>query len=159
MYVIVFVQNQRQFGSNVNVFRLFLFFKLFWFYEGRKVVFSDKVEDIDVYNVFFKVKVQDVVVVLGGSKLSKWQFFFVVEFNLIVDNDFFSLGDSDDEREVKDKKEIKLEDSERLRQVMVDVMVDSLVDDKIKVGSGSKQVYGVGMIRQFGVGKLGSWKV
>ncbi|KAK4678578.1 ubiquitin-binding protein cue5 [Podospora pseudoanserina] len=132
------VQNQRQFGSNANVFRPPPPSKSPRSHEGRKVAFSDKVEDIDAYNASPKVKAQDAAAAPGGSKPSKWQPLSAVEPNPIVDNDPFSLGDSEDEREVKDKKEIKLEDSERLRQATADAMADSLVDDKTKAGSGSK---------------------
>ncbi|KAK0674706.1 hypothetical protein QBC41DRAFT_213084 [Cercophora samala] len=131
------VQNQRQFGSNPNVFRPPPPSKSPRSHEGRKVAFSDKVEDIDAYSASPKVKPQDATAP-GGSKPSKWQPLSAVEPNPIADNDPFSLGDSDDEREVKDKKEIKLEDSERLRQATADAMADSLVDDKTKPGSGSK---------------------
>lgn len=59
----------------------------------------------------------------------------------IAENDPFSLGDSEDERDAasgaKDKRsgstgggEIKMEDSERLRQAAAEAMADSLVDDK-----------------------------
>ena len=55
----------------------------------------------------------------------------------IADNDPFSLGDSDDEGDVRTHKsagsrEIKLEDAERLRQATADAMADSLVEDKDK---------------------------
>jgi hypothetical protein len=57
-----------------------------------------------------------------------------------VENDPFSLGDSDDERELKDKTSgggIKMEDTERLKQATADAMADSLVDDKSKGDGGS----------------------
>jgi hypothetical protein len=38
---------------------------------------------------------------------------------------------------VKDKREIKMEDTERLKQATADAMADSLVEDKSKGGSGS----------------------
>jgi hypothetical protein len=63
-----------------------------------------------------------------------------VDPNPIAENDPFSLGDSDDERDLKDKtgsKEIKMEDTERLRQATADAMADSLVEDKAK-GESSK---------------------
>jgi hypothetical protein len=70
-----------------------------------------------------------------------------------VDNDPFSLGDSDDERETRDRttgsREIKLEDTERLKQATADAMADSLVGDGGKVGpkeggSGSGSGAGAG---------------
>jgi hypothetical protein len=77
----------------------------------------------------------------GTAKASKWQPLSPVDPNPIVENDPFSLGDSDDEREMKDKtsgsREIKMEDTERLKQATADAMADSLVEDKSKGGSGS----------------------
>lgn len=65
-----------------------------------------------------------------------------------MENDPFSLGDSDDEREIKDKppssssgsREIKMEDTERLKQATADAMADSLVEDtagKAETGAGA----------------------
>lgn len=60
-----------------------------------------------------------------------------------MENDPFSLGDSDDEREAggshrtTGSREIKMEDAERLRQATADAMAESLVDeDKVKAGKG-----------------------
>lgn len=75
-----------------------------------------------------------------AGKASKWQPLSTVEPSPIAENDPFSLGDSDDEREVKDKKDtIKLDDKEDvLRKATADAMADSLVDDKKAGGSGAK---------------------
>ncbi len=43
----------------------------------------------------------------AANKSSKWQPLSTVEPEPITDNDPFSLGDSDDEKEIKDTKETK----------------------------------------------------
>jgi hypothetical protein len=68
----------------------------------------------------------------SGGKPSKWQPLSTVDPSPIADHDPFSLGDSEDEKDAKDKppKEIKMEDSERLRKAAAEAMADSLVDPK-----------------------------
>ncbi|KAK4228481.1 hypothetical protein QBC38DRAFT_508935 [Podospora fimiseda] len=127
------LQNQRTFNSNPNVFRPPPPSKSPKPSDGRRVAFSDRVEDIDAYSASPKVKPSDAAgTQTSATKSSKWQPLSAVEPSPIAENDPFSLGDSDDEREVKDKKEIKLEDTERLRQATADAMADSLVEDKSK---------------------------
>lgn len=104
--------------------------------------FRDTVEDIDAYNASPKLPPKDNAVPGPGgtAKASKWQPLSSVDPNPIVENDPFSLGDSDDEREVKDKNSgggIKMEDTERLKQATADAMADSLVEDKSKAESGN----------------------
>jgi hypothetical protein len=126
--------------------------------DGRHVSFRDTVEDIDAYNASPKIPPKDsaspgaVPGPGGAAKASKWQPLSSVDPNPIVENDPFSLGDSDDEREIRDKtttttaggsKEIKMEDTERLKQATADAMADSLVEDKSKgegggAGGGAK---------------------
>ncbi|KAK3989832.1 hypothetical protein QBC44DRAFT_78566 [Cladorrhinum sp. PSN332] len=131
--------NQRTFNSNPNVFRPPPPSKSPKPSDGRRVAFSDRVEDIDAYNSSPKVKPSDAAgAQTSAAKPSKWQPLSAVEPSPIAENDPFSLGDSDDEREVKDKKEIKLEDTERLRQATADAMADSLIEDKSKASSASK---------------------
>lgn len=97
--------------------------------DGRKVAFRDGADD--VYGASPKLSAED-----SGSKTkaSKWQPLSTVDPNPINDNDPFSLGDSEDERDAKDKsggaKEIKLDDNERLKQAAAEAMADSLVDSK-----------------------------
>ena len=133
------VQNQRGFSSNPNVFRPPPPSKSPK-PNDRRVAFSDKVEDIDAYDASPKAEAKDAAAAPGSTgKPSKWQPLSSVEPSPIVEDDPFTLGDSDDERETRDKKEIKLEDTERLRQATADAMADSLVDDKPKTtGSGAK---------------------
>ncbi len=141
------VQQQRPFGSNPNLFKPPPPSKSPK-PDGRRVSFRDTVEDIDAYSASPKVPPKDAAPPstgggAGGTKASKWQPLSPVDPNPIVENDPFSLGDSDDEREVKDKassgggKEIKMEDTERLKQATADAMADSLVDDKSKGDGGS----------------------
>ncbi|KAK3314967.1 hypothetical protein B0H66DRAFT_583716 [Apodospora peruviana] len=99
--------------------------------DGRRVAFSENVEDIDAYNASPKLPPKDTPTSgTGGGRASKWQPLSAVEPSPIAENDPFSLGDSEDERDVKDKKEIKGDDAERLRKATADAMADSLVDDK-----------------------------
>lgn len=95
-------------------------------------------EDIDAYNASPKLPPKDVPA--SSGKASKWQPLSTVDPSPIAENDPFSLGDSDDERDIKDKKDIKLDDKDdALRKATADAMADSLVDDKSKAGgAGSK---------------------
>ncbi|KAK4157464.1 hypothetical protein C8A00DRAFT_40178 [Chaetomidium leptoderma] len=135
------VQAQRAFGSNPNLFKPPPPSKSPRPGEGRKVSFRDTVEDIDAYNASPKTPPKDISApgAGGAAKASKWQPLSSVDPNPIVENDPFSLGDSDDEREIKDKaagsKEIKMEDTERLKQATADAMADSLVADKENKGA------------------------
>ncbi|KAK3683509.1 hypothetical protein B0T22DRAFT_384542 [Podospora appendiculata] len=116
--------------------------------DGRRVAFSETVEDIDAYNASPKMAPKDAPTVAPGSagKASKWQPLSAVEPSPIAENDPFSLGDSDDEREFKDHKvaapavtgkDSKTEEDAELRKATADAMADSLVDDKAKVGASS----------------------
>ncbi|KAK3344014.1 hypothetical protein B0T25DRAFT_314588 [Lasiosphaeria hispida] len=101
--------------------------------DGRRVAFAESVEDIeDAYNASPKLPPKDSVGSVNTGRASKWQPLSAVEPSPIAENDPFSLGDSDDEREIKDKKDIKAEDTDRLRQATADAMSESLVDDKPK---------------------------
>ncbi|AEO71379.1 uncharacterized protein THITE_2123662 [Thermothielavioides terrestris NRRL 8126] len=138
------IQNQRPGGSNPNFFRPPPPSKSPKPSDGRKVSFRDTVEDIDAYNASPKIPPKDAGAPGpgGAAKTSKWQPLSAVEPSPIAENDPFSLGDSDDEREVKDRtagsREIRMEDTERLRQATADAMADSLVDvDKSKPATGS----------------------
>jgi hypothetical protein len=98
------------------------------------VSFKESVEDIDPYNASPRISAKDTPPT-SASKASKWQPLSTVEPSPIADNDPFSLGDSDDERETKDKKP---DDQDRLRKAAAEAMADSLVDeddrDKTKAG-------------------------
>lgn len=62
----------------------------------------------------------------------------------ITDHDPFSLGDSEDEKETKEKpadkpsKDAKLDDNERLKQATADAMADTLIDDTKKTDAATK---------------------
>jgi hypothetical protein len=97
------------------------------------VAFSESVDDIGAYDASPKLPPKDAPA--GGAKASKWQPLSTVAPDPIAENDPFSLGDSDDEKDAKDKggfKEIKLDDTERLKKAAAEAMADSLVDDKEK---------------------------
>lgn len=103
------------------------------------MAFKDGAEEIDIYNASPKNGPKD-----GSSagKSSKWQPLSSVEPSPIAENDPFSLGDSDDDKDTKDKPDkggIKLDDSEeRLRKAAAEAMADSLVDDKAKTDEVKK---------------------
>ncbi|KAJ9141874.1 CUE domain-containing protein 5 [Pleurostoma richardsiae] len=106
--------------------------------DGRKVAFRDGTEEIDAYNASPKVPPKDATAAAPSSagKASKWQPLSTVDPSPIAENDPFSLGDSEDEKDAKDKggsggnKEIKMDDTERLRKAAAEAMNDSLVEDK-----------------------------
>lgn len=120
--------------------------------DGRKVAFRDGAEEIgDAYNVSPQSTGTTPAPGAGTSaagKPSKWQPLSTVEPSPIADNDPFSLGDSDDDKDSTHtgtgskasghKKtasstsgsDIKNEDAERLRKAAAEAMNDSLVDDK-----------------------------
>ncbi|KAI1802727.1 hypothetical protein F4811DRAFT_528207 [Daldinia bambusicola] len=97
--------------------------------EGRKVAFKEGVEDIDQYSASPRIPPKDSSSTPPPGKQSKWQPLSTVEPNPITDNDPFSLGDSEDEKDTKEKNGggIKMEDTERLKQATADAMSDSLV--------------------------------
>ncbi|KAK1506243.1 CUE domain-containing protein [Colletotrichum tamarilloi] len=109
-------------------------------HDGRKVAFREGAEEIDVYGSSPRRSAED----LSGSKAkaSKWQPLSTVDPNPISDNDPFSLGDSEDEREAKEKVAstskdtttkdagASSEDSERLKKAAAEAMADSLVESK-----------------------------
>lgn len=65
----------------------------------------------------------------SSARASKWQPLSSVDPNPITDNDPFSLGDSEDEKEIKDKpKDTKSDENERLKKAAAEAMSDSLVD-------------------------------
>ena len=65
----------------------------------------------------------------SGNK-SKWQPMAAVAPDPIQDHDPFSLGDSDDES--SKKKDLKPEDSERLKQATAEAMAESIGDSPSK---------------------------
>ena len=59
-----------------------------------------------------------------GGKSSKWQPLAPVDPSPVADHDPFSLGDSDDED--SKKKDVKADDSERLKQAPAEAMSDTI---------------------------------
>lgn len=133
--------------------------------EERKVSFREEADEIgDVYNVS-PMSTGTAGTAGGGaggaaapgagagaSKSSKWQPLSTVDPSPIAENDPFSLGDSDDEKDATGSNgnkgaavaaaaaaskpaapaagEIKKEDAERLRKAAAEAMNESLVEDK-----------------------------
>ncbi|KAK3170884.1 hypothetical protein OEA41_002968 [Lepraria neglecta] len=64
----------------------------------------------------------------AGGKSSKWQPLQAVDPSPVTDHDPFSLGDSDDE-EAK-KKDVKADDSERLKHAAAEAMAENIGGDK-----------------------------
>lgn len=94
---------------------------------GRRVGFKEETEEINMYESSPRVPPKDAAP-SSGSKGSKWQPLSAVDPNPIADNDPFSLGDSEDERDTTQKpKDIKTDDNERLKQAAAEAMSDSLV--------------------------------
>jgi hypothetical protein len=109
--------------------------------DGRRVAFMEETEEINMYDASPKVPPKDTSPAPGG-RASKWQPLSSVDPNPISDNDPFSLGDSEDEKDVKDKdkpKDSKADDNERLKQAAAEAMADSLVDSSKDGQAGSKK--------------------
>lgn len=101
------------------------------------MAFKDGAEEIDIYNASPKNAPKDSSSASTPSgKSSKWQPLSSVDPDPIAENDPFSLGDSDDDKDAKDKPDkggSKADDSEeRLRKAAAEAMADSLVEDKAK---------------------------
>ncbi|KAJ5777189.1 Ubiquitin system component Cue [Penicillium odoratum] len=58
----------------------------------------------------------------SGSKSSKWQPLATVDPSPVAENDPFSLGDSDDEKETKPKEQTTVPESEQLKQATAEAM-------------------------------------
>ncbi|KAI1297383.1 hypothetical protein F5Y03DRAFT_283133 [Xylaria venustula] len=107
--------------------------------DSRKVAFRDSVEDIGPYDASPKMPAKDTAASPPAGKQSKWQPLSTIEPSPIAENDPFSLGDSEDEKESKGgSKDIKLEDSERLKAATADAMADDLVSSSAKAADGKK---------------------
>ncbi|KAI0401404.1 hypothetical protein F4802DRAFT_580655 [Xylaria palmicola] len=107
--------------------------------DGRKVAFRDSVDDIGPYDASPKILAKDSAAGSLPGKQSKWQPLSAVEPSPIAENDPFSLGDSEDEKDTKgSSKEIKMEDSERLKAATADAMADSLVGSSAKAADEKK---------------------
>ncbi|KAF4450732.1 hypothetical protein F53441_6175 [Fusarium austroafricanum] len=93
---------------------------------GRKVGFKEETEEINMYDSSPRVPPKDAPP-SSGTRGSKWQPMSAVEPSPIAENDPFSLGDSEDERETHPKpKEDKSDDNERLKKATAEAMADNL---------------------------------
>jgi hypothetical protein len=106
--------------------------------DGRRVGFKDETEEINMYDTSPRVPPKDLPP-KSGAKASKWQPLSTVEPSPIGDNDPFSLGDSEDERDnnnstakdSKDKpKDPTQQDTDGLKKAAAEAMADSLVEGK-----------------------------
>ncbi|KAG9256328.1 CUE domain protein [Emericellopsis atlantica] len=107
--------------------------------DGRRVGFKEETEEISMYDTSPKVPPKDNPPV----KASKWQPLSTVEPSPIGDNDPFSLGDSEDEKDAKDTAKDKTkdkndEDNERLKKAAAEAMADDLVAPGREGGSSKK---------------------
>ncbi|KAM6530763.1 ubiquitin-binding protein cue5 [Fusarium solani] len=97
---------------------------------GRRVGFKEETEEINMYDSSPRVPPKDAAPA-GSAKASKWQPLSTVEPSPIAENDPFSLGDSEDERETHQKpKDEKSDDNERLKKAAAEAMADNLVDSQ-----------------------------
>ncbi|EGU80109.1 hypothetical protein FOPG_01393 [Fusarium oxysporum f. sp. conglutinans race 2 54008] len=97
---------------------------------GRRVGFKEETEEINMYDSSPRVPPKDAAPA-SGTRGSKWQPMSAVEPSPIAENDPFSLGDSEDERETHQKtKDDKTDDSERLKKATAEAMADSLSESK-----------------------------
>lgn len=74
----------------------------------------------------------------SGAKTSKWQPLSTVEPSPIADNDPFSLGDSDDDKETKPKDTSKSDDHERVREATAEAMAGEIGGEPKKTSSEAK---------------------
>lgn len=108
--------------------------------DGRRVGFKDEPEEIKMYDASPKLSPKGETPAATGAKASKWQPLSSVEPDPITDNDPFSLGDSEDEGETKEKpKDGKLDDAERLKKAAAEAMADSLVEPAKEGDSSAKK--------------------
>ncbi|KAI1328623.1 hypothetical protein F5Y16DRAFT_368898 [Xylariaceae sp. FL0255] len=108
--------------------------------DGRRVAFKEGIDDIGPYDASPKIPPKDSSATPPPGKQSKWQPLSAVDPNPITENDPFSLGDSEDEKDVKtSNKEVKMDDNERLKQATADAMADDLVNPAVKSSDSKKE--------------------
>ncbi|KAF7953174.1 hypothetical protein EAE96_006390 [Botrytis aclada] len=100
--------------------------------EGRKVSFQTATVEDDLYRTSPKLSGKENA---PSAKQSKWQPLNAMEPSPIgdADNDHdpFSLGDSEDEKESKDRvggKEVRMDDAERLKKAAAEAMSENIVE-------------------------------
>jgi hypothetical protein len=67
-----------------------------------------------------------------GNKPSKWQPLSTVEPSPVAENDPFSLGDSDDEKDIKTKEQPTLSESDQIKKATAEAMSDEVGSSKDK---------------------------
>ncbi|KAG6060714.1 hypothetical protein E4U17_003585 [Claviceps sp. LM77 group G4] len=108
----------------------------------HRVGFKEEVEEINMYDASPKVPPKDLP--SSSGKASKWQPLSAVDPNPITDNDPFSLGDSEDEKEVSKEskhkdKDVKADDADRVKKAAAEAMADSLVEPSKGGSSAGKK--------------------
>lgn len=108
----------------------------------HRVGFKEEVEEINMYDASPKVPPKDLP--SSSGKASKWQPLSAVDPNPITDNDPFSLGDSEDEKEVSKEskhkdKDVKTDDADRVKKAAAEAMADSLVEPSKGDSSAGKK--------------------
>ncbi|CCE32792.1 uncharacterized protein CPUR_06657 [Claviceps purpurea 20.1] len=108
----------------------------------HRVGFKEEVEEINMYDASPKVPPKDLP--SSSGKASKWQPLSAVDPNPITDNDPFSLGDSEDEKEVSKEskhkdKDGKTDDADRVKKAAAEAMADSLVEPSKGGSSAGKK--------------------
>ncbi|KAJ5761935.1 uncharacterized protein N7511_005317 [Penicillium nucicola] len=73
-----------------------------------------------------------------GNKPSKWQPMSAVEPSPVAENDPFSLGDSDDEKDTKTKEQVTVPESDQIKKATAEAMSDETPKDKDDLKSASK---------------------
>ncbi|KAL4877195.1 hypothetical protein BJY04DRAFT_131852 [Aspergillus karnatakaensis] len=107
--------------------------------DRRKVSFQDgpPTEIGNLYDASEPAKRQSP----AGGKPSKWQPLSTVEPSPVGENDPFSLGDSDDEKDTKAKDQAATEESDRTKKATVEAVSDDIglsSKDGVKVDSAGK---------------------
>ncbi|KAG5937875.1 hypothetical protein E4U60_001690 [Claviceps pazoutovae] len=108
----------------------------------HRVGFKEEVEEINMYDASPKVPPKDLP--SSSGKASKWQPLSAVDPNPITDNDPFSLGDSEDEKEVSKEskhkdKDAKTDDADHVKKAAAEAMADSLVEPSKGGSSAGKK--------------------
>ncbi|KAJ6004135.1 hypothetical protein N7499_000203 [Penicillium canescens] len=67
-----------------------------------------------------------------GNKPSKWQPLSTVEPSPVAENDPFSLGDSDDEKDIKTKEQPTVSESDQIKKATAEAMSDEVGSSKDK---------------------------
>ncbi len=74
----------------------------------------------------------------AGGKSSKWEPLSAVEPSPTADNDPFSLGDSDDDREVTKPKNATVEDEDKVQKAAAEAMGEDIAKPVVKERSESQ---------------------